>query len=455
MTDILKAALPAAILVLIWVAAYVVVIVSTRPAAVDPDPAGQELPGAEPPAVVNLLVNHWRVTEDAAEATLLDLAAGGWIEFRQPAADPMETTVHLRPDPVVGQGLHPYEKQVLNRVRKVAHDGVAPIRALGFRDRSSARAWSRRFERAVLDQTRAAGLSRNRYPRALRVVLTLGAVIPAAALSALVEDDGSHRLVAGAYCFAAFSVLVAALRGERDGPAGRAAARRWLGLQAFLRDDEAFAQLPAAAVPVWGRYLAYGAALGTTPAASHVLDLGLSDRSRVWSSFTGRWRLVRISYPRLGTHYCSPMSRILSFAGIEALIATMVGTGSLVVLLGSSGLGPRPTGPATAVLVVCVLVMIRAVYRIVRCLQDWARPITLSGEVIYLDTWNLKEKSQRLANQHLALDDGHSDRIQAWELPGELRGSVRTGDLVQIVVRPWSRRILTVTPSAERAVRGG
>src|SRR3970040_1086645 len=31
--------------------------------------------GGEPPAVVNLLANRWRVTEDAVESTLLDLAA--------------------------------------------------------------------------------------------------------------------------------------------------------------------------------------------------------------------------------------------------------------------------------------------------------------------------------------------------------------------------------------------
>ena len=45
--------------------------------------------------MVHLLVNRWTLTEDAAEATMLDLAARRFVELRQPGNDPLHTTVHL------------------------------------------------------------------------------------------------------------------------------------------------------------------------------------------------------------------------------------------------------------------------------------------------------------------------------------------------------------------------
>jgi len=39
--------------------------------------------GEEPPAVVDLLTNDWRVTPDAIPATLLDLAARGFVDLDQ------------------------------------------------------------------------------------------------------------------------------------------------------------------------------------------------------------------------------------------------------------------------------------------------------------------------------------------------------------------------------------
>jgi hypothetical protein len=39
--------------------------------------------GEEPPTVVDLLTNDWRVTADAIPATLLDLAARGYLDLEQ------------------------------------------------------------------------------------------------------------------------------------------------------------------------------------------------------------------------------------------------------------------------------------------------------------------------------------------------------------------------------------
>src|SRR5262245_788941 len=114
----------------LWAACYGALLFVTRPASPRPGPATQEL-GAESPAVASLLANRWAVTEDAVEATLLDLAARRHIELRQPASDPMQTTVHLRPE-ADQSGLAPYEKRVLDRVGALAVGGVVPVTALTF-----------------------------------------------------------------------------------------------------------------------------------------------------------------------------------------------------------------------------------------------------------------------------------------------------------------------------------
>ena len=52
------------------------------------------------------------------------------------------------------------------------------------------------------------------------------------------------------------------------------------------------------AVAVWDEYLAHGAALGVAAGAVRAIPLGAEDDHRAWSSFGGRWRQVRVRYPR-------------------------------------------------------------------------------------------------------------------------------------------------------------
>jgi hypothetical protein len=91
---------------------------------------------------------------------------------------------------------------------------------------------------------------------------------------------------------------VEALNGERDTPAGRETASRWLGLRTLLADDPLFAEYPPAGVAIWDRLLAYGAAMGVAHGAVRVLPLGTERDGEAWSPVGGRWRVVRIRYPR-------------------------------------------------------------------------------------------------------------------------------------------------------------
>lgn len=142
-----------------WLAMVAVILATTRPPTVHPAPATAEL-GPEPPAVVNLLTNRWRVTIDAAEATLLDLAARRVLELRQADDNPARTTIHVRGGNP-GQ-LRPYEQKVLERVRALAIDGTVPVHALAFRNRALAWSWARSLRRMVVEEARHRGLSRRR-----------------------------------------------------------------------------------------------------------------------------------------------------------------------------------------------------------------------------------------------------------------------------------------------------
>jgi hypothetical protein len=129
--------------------------------------------------VASLLVNRWTVTVDAAESTLIDLAARHILEFRQPANDARQTTVHVRvPAPT---GLSGYEKLVFDRVSGLAAGGVVPLTALTFRDSDQAQAWSKRLTAEVVGEARRHGLSRRRLGP--RVVSALVAAAVAAAVS--------------------------------------------------------------------------------------------------------------------------------------------------------------------------------------------------------------------------------------------------------------------------------
>src|SRR2546421_3888754 len=95
-------------------------------------------------------------------------------------------------------------------------------------------------------------------------------------------------------------------------------------MRAYLRGDESFAELPPAAVTVWDRYLSYGDAVGATRVCSAVIDLGMGNRKRVWSSFGGTWHRVRVRYPSFWPRYGKTATRLIVrgvlFSGLGFLL---------------------------------------------------------------------------------------------------------------------------------------
>ncbi|MBQ1025363.1 DUF2207 domain-containing protein [Micromonospora sp. C95] len=439
-----------------WFAAYGLVRVLTRPASPTPAPATMEL-GTEPPAVVSLLVSRWSVTEDAAESTLLDLAARGFVELRQPDDDPMRTTLHLPPTPPDDSGLRPYERRVLDRVRGLAVDGMVPLTALTFRDRAQAKTWNRRLRAQVVADARAAGLSRRRFGPTVTSLLTAAAVVVAVAIGIVVwhysiwhQAEENLAIEAGTATFAALTAIAGLSPGERDTPLGRQVAARWLGVRDWLRGHEQFDELPPASVAIWDRYLSYGAAVGATRLTSTVLDLGMGDRRLLWSSYGGTWHRVRVRYPRFSARYGQTLPKLL----LRAAISIAVGGFLLKVFGAAFDLVPTSADQAErafafvadGIVVVGLVLLVSGGHTLVRGVTDLVTERTVTGEVLWLEVWRTtgqgEDRPARPWLHYLAVDDGTGDRTTAWGLPSRWAGDCQDGDLVTIRVRPWTRRVV-------------
>jgi hypothetical protein len=218
--------------VVLWVLLLLGVAFATRARGVDPGPATMEL-GEEPPAVVDLLTNDWRVTADAIPATLLDLAARDYLDLEQ--YGPGRTVCRVRR--TSGEGLEAYERMVLDHVAGLAVDGVVPAEALttGPQDQSSR--WWPGFQRAVVGDARERGLARDRWSGSAKAFLRAAALVPAG-LGVLYANAAGGldfgTIGAGLVIWVALTSSIKLFGDQRDTPAGAEAAARWLGVRNYL-----------------------------------------------------------------------------------------------------------------------------------------------------------------------------------------------------------------------------
>ena len=70
-------------------------------------------------------------------------------------------------------------------------------------------------------------------------------------------------------------------------------------MRAHLAQNEQLQELPPAAVKLYGRHLAYAAGFGLADHAVTALPFGEEDDHLAWSPQGGRWRRVRVRYPRV------------------------------------------------------------------------------------------------------------------------------------------------------------
>ncbi|WP_432834263.1 DUF2207 family protein [Dactylosporangium sp. CA-092794] len=266
--------LSVAVTLAVWVGLTATALGRSRTRLPEAGPAVDTPPGDEPPAVVSLMVNRWHSDEDAIDSTLLDLAARGFLELRQPGEDPAETTVRLRKGD--GRSLTPYEQQVLDRVQKLSVSGEASLASLAFRSWSEARRWRGEFYRAVISEARDRGLARPRLaPRTRRMLLGV-AIVPAglmfatwmvtsAMLHASLTDQITGSLMAAGAVFLALYLGVELRWSDRSTPEGMRVAADWLAYRSHLVAVEGVSDLAPADVAAWGRDMAFASALGVLP----------------------------------------------------------------------------------------------------------------------------------------------------------------------------------------------
>lgn len=444
-----------------------------QPDHTEPAPATQELPPV-PPAVAGLLCDDFELSTELPPATLLDLAARRVVRLEEVA--PHKTICRLRrrePD----EPLAAYEKRVLGEVTRKASDGVVPTDALTTGTEDTSSRWHRAYGKDVIADAQRRNLTKDRWPRTLVSLIGAGPFVVGALLylaSAVGGDTGGDRavpaVVAGGIAGAAILVLVVAAGAlsrslaQLPTPAGREMTARCLGLESHLRENEQLAELPPAAVQIWGRHLAFAGAMGIARTAIELLPFGAEDDNRAWSRYLGRWRRVYVRYPRgwppaWGKHPAFALLLAVLWGAVS--IAAMYG---LVRLAQSAAEAITSTDPtftrqqldwigrgALLLTIPFAVVLLWALYAIVRAVPDlWARR-TASGDLVRARARRQIFQSSNKNPKYwyyLALDDGTRQRIRAWRVRRELYDALAQGETVEAVFTPNLGYVREIRPGS-------
>jgi hypothetical protein len=369
--------------------------------------------GPEPPAVANFLVHDFRVTDDAVPATLIDLAARNAVELEQ--RGPGVFYVRLRQ--ARDAALTAYERRVLEHLERRATDGVVPAEALTTGPAQESSRWLRAFKSEVVADAKARGLSKDALDSRAFTALTLLAGVPAALVWALSEFEAGALVVVAA---GATLGWIRARHPQRETPEGMAAAASWLGVRSALAEDEEFTRQTPITVAIWDRHLAYGAALGVASGAIGPLPMGAESDTHAWSAYGGRWRPVRIAYPRVWPPGWGRDPFVALLTGLGAVAAS----GLVLYTFGPSLLDGGPV--AGAVLLVPCAVVILGVAVVVMAWSDWLSTTEVTGPILRLRVFG-DEKNRRY---FVAVDDGTSSSIRAWRVSPARYSGLEQGEVI-------------------------
>jgi hypothetical protein len=421
-----------------WLLLLAAFAFSTRSRRVEAGPPTTELL-PEPPAIVNLLVNGSRVTPNAVQATLLDLAARDYIDVEE--YDAGEHVICRLKQREPGSGLEPYTRIVLDHIRDEAVDGVIVAQALTTGEKGKASAWWKAFRKAVVEDAKARGLSEDRWGKPQWGILRLAGLAAGGlfVLTAARANAFEAAILVVLVVAASLNTLLIKIFGDqRLKPAGFDEAAHWLGVRAYLEQNQAFTEAPPGAVILWDRYMAYAAAMGLATKAIRALPMGVEDDRRAWSAYGGRWREVRVSYPRTRIVWGrSPFRGMLAGLAIAAAGAGLAWLAWQVWGLADDGLGDDEAerwvriGSAIAI-AVGLLVAAWGAHTLGLAFLDLGTRREIAGEIIR----RRRVESRNEAVYFLALDDGKADKVKAWRVSPQLYSSTVQGDRVTVVVSP-------------------
>jgi predicted membrane protein DUF2207 len=432
-----------------WLVVAGVAYLAHRPAEPDAAPDTQEL-GPEPPAVANLLTGTFEVSAEAMPATLIDLAARRLVELE---TVPDESTVcRVRASAGAGRGdrdatLTPYESQVLGLLRSKAVSGVVPAGALTTGTDERASAFWKSFRKAVIADAQERGLCRPVWGKGISSALGIAALVPFVLLWAagrFNEPDQVEWTPLGWVAFgcavavAFVGARIAASDRQRGTDAGMEAGSRWLGVRGYLSGTATFPDLPPAHVVLWERYLAYATAFGVARACVRALPMSAEPDRRAWSSYGGRWRQVKVRYPKLrpgwGMSPWMALARGLllgAFAGFITYVL-LVRVDPLDSIHDTDAASRYAAWAVFAVGLISLLVTVRLGSLVVQAANDLFVTRTVEGEVLRERSWGDDEHT----TYWVAVDTGTAPVIRAWRVNGMRFGEVYQHQLVRARVTP-------------------
>jgi hypothetical protein len=433
-------------------------VVTSRPAlrAGTPNPGLGLAP--ERSALVNLAVTRCRLNGAAYPATILGLAAKGFLGITQRGSEQLWCDVPASPPSEAG--LARSERLVLAGTTALAAADGAPFEALAQSCASDVRGRWDPFERAVRAEGRQSGITRPRLSPAARAGLYAGAggvcVLAYAAVHSHPQSGLWAPVVTAFFAFAVPAYWAHALgRQDRltaDGSAlGAWAARAASDLAAAAQPSPppisspaelgqlAWAVAAGALVQIPGT--APGLVTGGRPGRARAgARTGLSGQfaetprpAAAWSSFGGQWRMVRIGPTPFSSMHPAFWLVLAAWLGLMAYVSSLL---------------PGPAG----VLAAGVLAAGAAAAAVggTRGLAAWlARLAETSFQAQVIARW----VENRGANDDshitcIAVDDG--ERSWSFDVSGAAFGQLALGDTVSVRASPRSGKLLGMMPLPDR-----
>jgi Predicted membrane protein (DUF2207) C-terminal domain len=268
------------------------------------------------------------------------------------------------------------------------------------------------------------------------------------------DDDPIGGFVAGfVVVFLVASWLVHKVNEERGTAEGAGAAARWMGVRTHMAAAR-FGDKPAAAVTIWGRPLAYAAALGIADRAVASLPISTEAHdSKAWSDFGGMWHPVQVRYRGKGLWGRMVWGRKPSTAvGHGLLFALMTASPVLVLSILATAYIGVPADPVSfSVLVALLLGSIPVILGI----ADMRAATTVTGQVVRARRFVQSRNDNSTTYRYwIAIDDGRSRTAHAYGIDAARWADLAEGDLVEARVGRWlgwMHDIKILRPSRHRA----
>lgn len=423
---------------------------STRPAR--PVATGNAKPVALPgeaiesPAVVALLTNDFEVPATAITATLLDLAAKGWIRL---AVANGEIIVVTRPQSSSLEALLPFEQHVYNHARARAFNDVTSANTLAAsRDRLD-EAWRARFARAVAESAQQFELTYPRYGTYRWSPVAGAAGMAGVALlwswSAAddvdLADSWRPRLLWLMAVVASIGLGLATFRRVRQAAqlptrAGLERSGAWLGYRSRLQQ-----RIPVSASvigkPDQQRALGLAVCMGVATQVQLELPVAPDEPRRAWSDAGGTAHTVRVRYP-LRPGYGQRPLKVLAVGAVGGIAVALLrdylgkiadGEALASLLANSPGQVDLFRRLAEALAVLCLLPLALALWAVVAGLIDSLATRERVGvvvrtrhpaEVIPASIASLVKPFAGGGDYatYLAVDDGTRGTVTAWVADG-------------------------------------